>query len=317
MTFVPAKVASRPLISSLRMAIFFGLVAIAGCSSPPVPDEPRAATVTDAPVLVATADGDRVFLLIEQSLRRTEKSHRTQLGFTQETLTTHSVIRDEIWSLDPATLAIAWRQPLREYRPTGETRQPRLVGRDADAIWWAVAPAPPGLPSDAIVTGGAIAARDGRVLPDAGPAPPDGPPAGAFNAGWYFHAGPAGGDGGPLRLPDSAQVVRTHDPEGYFHLHVTPHAASGSPPPRLERRSDDGRSLWTATLPLLALKGLSTTDTNLVFFGTTDGGKVPGTQHDAQGGDVLVSVDIATGHVDTLDVGQASLLPARVAPDAR
>ena len=276
-----------------------GLLAIAlgGCESADIPDEPRAATVLDAPIVVATPAGDRLFLLAEQSLRRTERSHRTSLGTLQEILTTHSVIRDELWSLDPATLAVQWRQPLREYRPTGETRPARLVGQRADAIWWRAESA------------AAVSTADGRALPVAGAPPPAGRAFEAFNAPWYFHAGPADGDGGPLRFPDTGEVLRARAPEGFFRLHVSPVRAAAPMPIRLERLADDGGSLWTVVLPVARLHSLAATDTTLVFYGMSDAGKVPGTDHDAQGSPLLMSVDIATGRLATLDVGQASLAP--------
>ena len=86
-----------------------------------------------------------------------------------------------------------------------------------------------------------------------------------------------------------------------------------SGPLRLERIADAGQRVqWSTHLPVARLHALSATDHTLVFLGMADAGKVPGTDHVAQGPPVLVSVDIATGRLATLDVGQASLAaPAR------
>lgn len=286
-----------------RLGTLAVVLAMVGCDSPPIPDEPREAVVLDAPILLATPQGERLYLLTEQSLRRTERSHRTTLGYTQEVRTTHSVIRDELWMLDPATLAVAWRQPLREYRPTGTTLEARLLGGRADAIWWR---------ADGIA---AVSTTDGEALPGAGAPPPDSRPVESFNAPWYFHAGAADGEGGALRFPETGQVLRASDPDGDYYLQIPPVGAASPGPLRLQRRAEGGRTLWTLTLPVAALHSLAATDTHLVFFGSTDGGKVPGTQHDAVGRHLLVSIDIRSGQATTLDVGEASLLapvpPAR------
>ncbi len=276
-------------------------LALAGCESAPVPDQANATRVLGAPVRVATAQGDRLVLLTEQSLRRTEKRNRPSGRIMVDGSVTYSVMRYEVWLLDPATLAVQWRQTVQEYRPTGETVAPRLAGIGPDAVWWRGSES------------GALATRDGRARMDAGPPAPGTEPAGDFNAEWYFHDGPANGGGGRLRLPDTRAVLRARDPGGYFLLHAAPVHEARPAPLRLERIVGEGpRALWSATLPLARLHSLAATDGALVFFGSSDAGKVPGTHHDAQGSHVLVSVDMATGALVTRDIGQSLPAPPRV-----
>lgn len=267
--------------------------ALAGCEPAPVPDEPFPATVLDAPVMVATPEGDRLFLLTEQSLRRTEKRNRPSGRLMVDGSVTYSVRRHELWALDPATLAVLWCTVVQEYRPTAVTVAPRIVGRRADALWWAGSEE------------GAVDTQDGRTLTDAGTAPPGSEATTAVNAPWYFHAGPADAESGPLQFPDSRALARARDPDGHFLLHVSRAAPR---PLRLDRIADVGQRVqWSTALPVARLHALSATDRALVFLGMADAGKVPGTDHVAQGSPVLLSVDIATGRVATLDVGEASV----------
>ena len=102
------------------------------------------------------------------------------------------------------------------------------------------------------------------------------------------------------------EVLRARDPEGYFLLQLAPVHESRRTPPRLQRTVGEGpRALWSASLPLARLHGLSASEGALVFFGSSDAGKVPGTDHDAMGSHLVVSVDVATGQQVTWDVGQA------------
>lgn len=289
------------LTAGLRRLVVLSVLALAACESPPVPDEPEPAQVLGAPVLVATQDGDRLFVLSEQSLRRTEKRNRPSGRLMVDGSVHYSVRRHELWALDPATLAVLWRRRLQEHRPTAASVAPRLTGRSADAIWWQG------------IGAGALATSDGRDLPGAGAAPPGSAPADAVNADWYFHTGVANGDGGPLRLPGTDAPLRARDPDGHFQLRLASGKGPGPAMPRLERRVDgDPRPRWTASLPLARLHGLTASERSLVFFGMADAGKVPGTEHEAQGSHVLVAVDVATGRTTALDLGQASL----VAPPA-
>lgn len=274
---------------------FLAALLLSGCEPAPVPDEPREATVLHAPLLVATAQGDRLVMLTEQSLRRTEKRNRPNGRMMSDGSVTFSVVRNELWALDPDTLTVAWRRPIREYRPGADAVAPRIVGHDPRTLWWRGGGQ------------GEVSTADGQARVDAGPPPAGSEAADAVNAPWYFHLGAAGGEGGPLRLPGSDVPLRAVDPAGHFQLHVSPvHVASGQPL-RVERIADAGsRSLWTAALPVARLHALSATGRTLVFFGMADAGKEPGTDHPAQGSHVLVAVDIATGRVTTLDVGKAS-----------
>ena len=268
-------------------------VVLAGCGPAPVPDQANATRVLGAPVIVPTAKGDRLVLMTEQSLKRTEQRRCRSGRFVLDGSVTFSVMRYEIWSVNPKTLAVEWRSTVQEHRPTAQDVLPRLVGAATDAVWWQGSGQ------------GALALGEGRPIADAGP-PPGTPPAGDFNADWYFHAGPANGGGGPLRLPDTQKVLRARDPDGYFLLQVSPAHEAARTPPRLQRIVGDGpRALWSATLPLARLHGLSASEGTLVFFGSSDAGKVPGTQHDAMGSHLVVSVDTATGRLVTWDVGQA------------
>ena len=286
----------RPGPGPLAVLLAFALTA---CDTAPVPDEVNATVVLGAPVLASAPQGERLFLLTEQSLRRTEKRNRPSGRLMVDGSVTFSVMRYELWALDPATLAVDWRKTVQEYRPSAEAVAPRLAGVSADAVWWQGGAA------------GALATRDGQTLVDAAAPAPGSEPAGAFNAQWYFHAGPASGAGGPLRLPHTQEVLRAHDPDGHYRLQVSPVHEDRAGPLRVHRMVGDGPdALWTATLPLARLHALSATDGALVFFGAADGGKVPGTDHEAQGSHVLVAVDTATGRVTALDVGQASLAPA-------
>ncbi|WP_421380192.1 hypothetical protein [Arenimonas sp. MALMAid1274] len=289
------------------------MIWLAGCALPPVPpDELRDTSVLEVPVLVSAPSGEHLVLLAEQSLQRTEVSHRTSMGFTRRLESTHSVIRDELWSFDPVTLELQWRRTLREYRPTGRTRPARLLAARDGVVWWhaAAAAAEPAAGVDAMPEReGAIAVGDGADAAAAGL-----PPSGlawprAAGAVWQLHDGPPNGEGGALRLPGSEAVLRAQDPAGYFHLHVTGGGDQAGARLRVERRADDGRTPWTRELPFARLHALAANATTLVFHGSTDGGKVPGTGHDAPGRTALYAIDRATGEGRVRFLDEIGLAP--------
>jgi len=284
-----------------RGALWPVVLALAACgpdSRLAEPDQPLPALVLEAPFRVSSPDGDQVIVLTEQSVRRTEKNNRTEFGRLQERSRYFSLRRHVLWSFDPATLQEHWRHTLQEVRPAWETVAPRIVASSAQAIWWQG----PGA--------GAVGARDGLPLRAPGPAPEGGRPVDWATAAWQFHTGDVAGPGGPLRIPGADTPLHATDPAGRYLLHV-PSPGNAEPSLlRVERVSEDGHSLWIATLPVARLHGLVVTRAHLVFLGMKEAGKVPGTQHDAQGSHVLVSVNVPSGTVVALNIGEMSVTVA-------
>lgn len=108
-----------------------------GCSKLP-PDEPRAAALVDVPLVAGADAGAPLLLLTEQSVIHYEKRSRSSGRFMVDGSVHYSVLRHEVWSVDPATLAVRWRTTVREARPDAVPRTPRLIGSDGTVAWWSI-----------------------------------------------------------------------------------------------------------------------------------------------------------------------------------
>jgi hypothetical protein len=183
------------------LAFFIAVIAAGGwvmlrADKPAPPDEPDPAEIVGTPLRVPGADGERVFLLTDQHLRRWEKRSRPSGRLMVDGAVHYSVHRWELWALDADTLQVLWRRVLREARPTipSETA-PQLLGSEGDTVWWQAGEAgtmPAGVPAQAPPPVGpqALNTSDGAprtaAFPEAGPAHR---PAEAEHTLWRYQSG--------------------------------------------------------------------------------------------------------------------------------
>ena len=108
---------------------------------------------------------------------------------------------------------------------------------------------------------------------------------------------------GWLRVPGHDVALAASSPDGAYALH------RGAQSWQLDRiAGDDGRRLWHVDLPQARPIAVSPGTRSLLFAGTRDGGRVPGTTYEQPGGTVLSAIALDDGRRTDFDLAQASLV---------